>query len=98
MKALSGNLFFLRHFAESGYSINLDNKRIDIIDPKTKEVFIKGIHKKLYWIVEFIVNKDITQTVSAYEIKDLSESEINRVNDKLIQTKTVTVETLTVRP
>lgn len=64
-KSLSENLLSLRHFAEAGYTIQLDNKIVEIFDPKTNQTLASGVYEKPYWLIEFQVNKEHTSTVNA---------------------------------
>ena len=53
---LSENLLSLRKLADTGLSIYLDNRQIDIFDPVSHESFIRGIYQKPYWIIELEVD------------------------------------------
>ena len=54
---LSENLLSLRKRTDTGLSIYLDNRQIDILDPISHESFIRGIYQKPYWITELDVDK-----------------------------------------
>ena len=56
-RALQENLLSLRKFVDAGLSIYLDNKQIDIFDPKSNTTFLSGIYEKPYWSIEFQINK-----------------------------------------
>ena len=49
-QSLSENLLSLRKFVDRGLSIYLDNMRIDIFDPLSKEIFVSGIYEQPYWV------------------------------------------------
>ena len=55
-ESLSENLFSLRKFAGMGFTIYLDNEKINIFDPVSKESFITGIYKRPYWLIEFEID------------------------------------------
>ena len=54
---LSENLISLRKFVDQGLSIYLDDKCIDIYDPKSNESLLSEIYKKPFWILEFEIDK-----------------------------------------
>ena len=56
--SLSGNLLSLRHFAESGYKIILDDEEIEIIDKQTNETVLNGIYDSPCWVIEFEIEKE----------------------------------------
>ena len=60
-EALSETLLSLRRFVDQGLKIYLDNERINVLDPISNKIFISGIYKKPYWIVELDTNKNSTQ-------------------------------------
>ena len=47
-EALKENLLSLRKFADMGLGIYLDNKKIDIFDPHSNEVFLSGVYSRPY--------------------------------------------------
>ena len=57
-KELSENLLSLRQFVDQGLQVFLDNRRINIHDPKSKEKIISGIYKSPFWIVKLKVVKE----------------------------------------
>lgn len=81
-EALKENLLSLRKFAEMGLAIYLDNEKINIFDPTSKELFVLGIYKRPYWVVELEVNKsnltnnNLSRTVSKRVIAHLAEGEL----------------------
>ena len=56
-KDLSENLLSLRQFVDQGL---LDNQKINIYDPLTKERIVSGIYQNPFWIIKLkvIKNKD----------------------------------------
>ena len=52
-------LLSLRKLADTGLSIYLDNRQIDIFYPVSHESFIRGIYQKPYWITELDVEKKL---------------------------------------
>ena len=67
-KELSENMLSLRQFVDQRLRIYLDNKKINIYDPSTKETLVSGEYKNPFWIIKLkvIKNKD--------EIKDRYKS------------------------
>ena len=57
-KELLENLLSLRQFVDQGLQIFLDNRRINIYDPRSKEKIISGIYKNPFWIVKLKVVKE----------------------------------------
>ena len=58
-KELSENLLSLRQFVDQGLQIFLDNRRINIYDPKSKGRLISGIYKSPFWIVKLkVINEE----------------------------------------
>ena len=57
-KDLSENLLSLRQFVDQGLQVVLDNKRINIYDPLTKERIVSGIYQNQFWIIKFKIIKD----------------------------------------
>ena len=53
---LSDNLLSLRKFVDQGLNIYLDNKKVDIYDPVSNELFMSDIYKRPYWLIELKVN------------------------------------------
>ena len=58
-KELSENLLSLRQFVDQGLQIFLDNRRINIFDPKSKERIISGINERPFWIVKLKIVKEV---------------------------------------
>ena len=58
---LSENLLSLRQFVDRGLQIFLDNRRINIYDPKSKEKIISGNYKSPFWIVKLKVLKETNE-------------------------------------
>lgn len=56
--ALSANLLSLRKFVDQGLAIYLNDERIDIFDPESNEIFLTGIYKRPYWVIECQTNKE----------------------------------------
>lgn len=71
-KDLSRNLLSLRKFVEKGLNIYLDNKCINIYNPKTRKVVLSGLYKSPFWEIELTVNKQENETKS-------TESRNNRI-------------------
>ena len=67
-KELSENLLSLRQFVDQGLQIFLDNKKINIYNPLTKDKLVSGVYRTPFWIIKLkiIKNKD--------EIKDKYKS------------------------
>ena len=68
-KELSENLLSLRQFVDQGLQIFLDNRRINIYDPKSKGRLISGIYKSPFWIVKLkVINEEnkITNLENSY--------------------------------
>ena len=88
-KELSENLLSLRQFVDQGLQIFLDNKRINIYDPKSKERIMSGIYQSPFWIVKLKVisereNSKIQGNALAFVAKSSTESNHNtRSKDKL---------------
>lgn len=51
---LSENLISLRKFVDKDLSIYLDNKQMNVYNPKSNERFVTGIYKQPYWIIRTI--------------------------------------------
>lgn len=56
-KNLAKNLLSLRKFADQGLQIFLDNKRVNIYDPNTREIILSGNHNKPFWEIEINLNQ-----------------------------------------
>ena len=55
---LSKNLLSLRKFVESGLTVFLDNKIVNIVDPKTNEIMLSGLYKEPFLEIELRVKTD----------------------------------------
>ena len=71
--ALQENLLSLRKFVDEGLSIYLDNKQIDIFDPKSNTTFLSGIYEKPYWSIEFQISEG-----------DENVADLSRTENKII--------------
>lgn len=59
-KSLSESLISFQHFAEAGLTTHLDDKYVNIFDPKTNDSFDTGVYESPYLFTEFqIVKKDL---------------------------------------
>lgn len=78
-ESLSENLLSIRHFAEAGFEIYLNNERVIIVNPKTGETFVTGVYCKPYWIIEFPVDKSKSLDPTAFDTT-ISSFESNKDN------------------
>ncbi|XP_046145923.1 uncharacterized protein LOC123989243 [Osmia bicornis bicornis] len=90
-ETLKENLLSLRKFAEMGLAIYLDNQRINIFDPSSKEMFLTGIYKRPFWIIELEVVGRVSRTSATHNITQANASlaEENPENKRYI-TRSVT--------
>ena len=66
-KDLSQNLMSLRKFADLGLEIYLNNKIIDIYNPKLEKTIISGTYEKPFWLIKLIIDKiDKRGTAKSY--------------------------------
>ena len=56
--ALKENLLSFRKFVDMGLCIYLDDKKIDILDPHSNEIFMSDVYSRPYWLIELETNKD----------------------------------------
>ena len=79
-EALKENLLSLRKFADMGLGIYLDNKKIDIFDPHSNEVFLSGVYSRPYWLIELEINKSdecngkMPQIINKYILANLASA------------------------
>ncbi|XP_058810550.1 uncharacterized protein LOC131675550 [Phymastichus coffea] len=89
-KDLAKNLISLRRFADKGLKIYLDNKRINIYDPKSRQTVISGLYKRPFWEISL----DMSGVNNNSETNSKSNSvfvNICKLNSESFQSKKETV-------
>lgn len=91
---LSNNLLSLRRFVDQGLEVYLNNKVIDVFDPKLNKSIISGDYNKPFWTLKLVVDNNssaetklTSKNKSFYNTRSKKNLEVSETVEKVEETK-----------